>query len=412
MSDTRKWVVLGDKYVLYRFNQKYIYQGGSSIVFKGFSVKSLKNILGESFAKDIVEAINAYGVIGTENENKLLRFHMSNGTEYDPNSDESLLIYSLPLEFLALKTLRNHMYDTPYEALWENEVNFNISHKHLLSIKDSFTRIKVIGFDGVLTFLVTDWLDGENITESGLKSLAQVEEYFNCVLEGVQEIHNQDKIHRDLKPGNLIVTKEGNLKIIDFALVLDLNSDYNPPKEFMGTPLYAPPEQLRNERLGFYSDIWSLGVILYELVFGKEPFSSAQLKKLQFDEVKEKDAISHGQGSIVRLTSIQDELEAESQNAIIRGDIDLSRNNSVLVKDQYWEKNIDKYIKVISKCLNDSLRINSDSRRYLSVKELISDLVPEKIKIDDPVPNRIREYLPYLLIILLLIVAAMLMLNP
>lgn len=409
MPDSREWVILGERYVLYRFNQNYIYQGGSSIVFKGFSLESLKYVLGESFALDIIDSINTDGILGHKNENRLLKFHLSNGTKYNPDSNESLLIYSLPLEFVALKTLRNHMYDTPYEALWENEVNFKIHHDYLLSIKDSFSRVKVIGFDGVLTFLVTDWLEGDNITESGLKSLVQVEDYFKKVLIGVQHIHNEDKIHRDLKPGNLIVTRQGELKIIDFALVLDLHSVHNPPKDFMGTPLYAPPEQLRNEKLGFYSDIWSLGVILYELIFGKEPFSSAQLKKLQEDEVVEKDAISHGQGSIVKLTAIQNNLEAESQNAIIRGDIDLDRNNSVLVKDEYWEKNIDRFIGVISNCLNDSLRTNSTSRRYLSISEITDDLLQEKIITDESDINILKEYLPYMVIILVLVLAAILM---
>ena len=94
----------------------------------------------------------------------------------------------------------------------------------------------------------------------------------------MQSAHERDIIHRDLKPGNILVTAEGTPKLLDFGIAKVLNRDLSDGAETtIGTgpmtPEYASPEQVRGERVGPASDIYALGVVLYQLLTGQLPYS-------------------------------------------------------------------------------------------------------------------------------------------
>jgi serine/threonine-protein kinase len=91
----------------------------------------------------------------------------------------------------------------------------------------------------------------------------------------MQAAHQADVIHRDLKPANVLVNREGMLKVVDFGLAAA--ADYEDSRvtrsgAMVGTPAYMSPEQIRGEELDARTDIYSLGIIMYEMFTGQQPY--------------------------------------------------------------------------------------------------------------------------------------------
>jgi serine/threonine protein kinase len=97
------------------------------------------------------------------------------------------------------------------------------------------------------------------------------------VSRGLEEIHALGTVHRDLKPANILLGRRGEVKIADFGLALEATgSSLTEPGVMIGSPTYMPPEQMLGERVDARSDVFSLGVILYEMLAGLLPFPQTQ----------------------------------------------------------------------------------------------------------------------------------------
>jgi len=136
--------------------------------------------------------------------------------------------------------------------------------------------------DGTPWF-VMEYVEGIPLTEYCRRHGTSIEgclELFRAVCEAVQHAHGHAVIHRDLKPSNILVTADGTVKLLDFGIAKHLEDvegtvDQTRTGLRMMTPAYAAPEQIRGERVGIHTDVYSLGVILYELLAGRPPFDLA-----------------------------------------------------------------------------------------------------------------------------------------
>ncbi len=110
-------------------------------------------------------------------------------------------------------------------------------------------------------------------------------ELLASVADALQHAHQNGLVHRDLKPGNILIDEFGQPKIVDFGLALDENLNVGQGGDISGTPAYMAPEQIRGEvhRLDGRTDIWALGVMLYEVLCGRRPFNGS--RERVFDEV-------------------------------------------------------------------------------------------------------------------------------
>src|SRR6266851_2379045 len=128
-------------------------------------------------------------------------------------------------------------------------------------------------------FIVMALYQGETLKqrlEKGALPLAEVTETIRQIALGLQAAHSAGIVHRDIKPANVLVTNTGTIKILDFGLakmVLDLAPEnVTRAGEVLGTLLYMSPEQLRSQTVDRRTDLWSLGVLTYELITGVSPF--------------------------------------------------------------------------------------------------------------------------------------------
>lgn len=150
-----------------------------------------------------------------------------------------------------------------------------LNHPNIVTIYD------VGNFEGI-NYIATEYVEGKTLREligSGLK-LKDILTIIIQVCEALAAAHEGGIVHRDIKPENIMVRPDGYVKILDFGLAklaeIDLNSLKNFTKTakgvIIGTPAYMSPEQVSDENVDHRSDLWSIGVVLYELLTGVNPF--------------------------------------------------------------------------------------------------------------------------------------------
>ena len=154
-----------------------------------------------------------------------------------------------------------------------------LNHPAIARLYDAATS------DDGTPYFVMEYVEGIPLTEYCKRNDSSVEarlELFRSVCEAVQHAHSHAVIHRDLKPSNILVKTDGSVRLLDFGIAkqiesLDLAVDQTMTGLRLMTPAYAAPEQVRGERVGISTDVYSLGVILYELLTGELPFDLSNL---------------------------------------------------------------------------------------------------------------------------------------
>ncbi len=158
----------------------------------------------------------------------------------------------------------------------ERQILASLQHPNIARLLDGGTTSEGI------TYLVMELIDGQPITdycdEQGLDTTARVK-LFLQVCAAAQYAHQHMVIHRDLKPSNILVTRDGVPKLLDFGIAKILEPGAAPERAGLTvaalgilTPEYASPEQLQGESVTTASDVYSLGVLLYELLTGVRPY--------------------------------------------------------------------------------------------------------------------------------------------
>ena len=156
----------------------------------------------------------------------------------------------------------------------EQRILAQLNHPGIARLYDAGT------FADGTPWIVMEFVQGETITAYCRRTHATAAEclrLFRAVCAAVQHAHEHAVIHRDIKPSNILITSAGDVKLLDFGIAKQLaehdeSADHTRTGLRLLTPAYAAPEQVRGDPVGLHTDVYSLGVVLYELLTGRLPF--------------------------------------------------------------------------------------------------------------------------------------------
>lgn len=177
-------------------------------------------------------------------------------------------------ERVALKMLRHRfIYDDQMQSRFDQEAQLleGLLHPNIVAFHDHFLAYRT-------RFLVLELCDGADLYRllriRGPMDESTVRAILGQIAQGLLYAHNSGVIHRDLKPGNVLVDRCGTVKLTDFGLSKLIEAEV-PDGKAVGTPSYMPPEQFRTESVGIESDWYALGCLVYEMLTGSILFAGS-----------------------------------------------------------------------------------------------------------------------------------------
>ncbi len=209
----------------------------------------------------------------------------------------------------------------------ERQTLANLQHQYIAKLLDGGST------DDGLPFLVMEFIEGTPITKYCDKNNLSINErirLFQKVCLAVQYAHQNLIIHRDIKPGNILVMNDGAPKLLDFGIAKLIDEDLIDSDEGLTktgvwhlTPEYSSPEQINGQRITTASDIYSLGVLLYKILTGEQPYKITNNSPIAISKFIEKESVTKPSDK-VKITSninndkISNQLKGDLDNIILK----------------------------------------------------------------------------------------------
>lgn len=192
----------------------------------------------------------------------------------DPLINRNVAIKTLRYSDIGNKDSFNHKKRFFLEA----EAIGKLAHPNILGIYD-------VGEHQGMAFMAMEFLEGSDLTpyckKENMLPLPEILRIISSVAEALDYAHKNGVVHRDIKPGNIRILKNGNIKVVDFGVARMLDVSNTHSGVIMGSPSYMSPEQVQGQKVDGRSDLFSLGVVFYELLTGEKPFDADDLNTLR-----------------------------------------------------------------------------------------------------------------------------------
>ena len=200
------------------------------------------------------------------------------GTVYlgrDPKINRQVAIKTLGYSSVPAEELE----EVKSRFLREAEAAGKLSHPNIVTIYD-------VGEEHDTAYMAMELLEGEDLTafcrNDRLKPVPEVLDIMVAVTDALGYAHQKGVIHRDIKPANIMRLKDGRVKVTDFGIAKVRDSAKTRTGIVMGTPSYMSPEQVGGKKLDGRSDLFSLGIVFYEMLTGRKPFEGETLAALMY----------------------------------------------------------------------------------------------------------------------------------
>ena len=282
---------------------------------------------------------------------------------------------------VAVKVLRGDLAtDEKFVRRFQREAYAasTLSHPNIVEMYD-------VGEDNGTYYIVMEYIEGRTLKQllkkRGSLTAPEVVDIMLQLTDGIAHAHDMYIIHRDLKPQNIMISDDGKIKITDFGIAMALNStQLTQTNSVMGSVHYLPPEQASGKGATTKSDIYSMGIMLFELLTGKLPFKGENAVEI---------ALKHLKDEIPSVRKINANIPQSLENIILKSTAKNPKNRYDDVKEMYNDLKV---------CLNDE-NLNQEPYVYKypehvteedsNLKEVDED--KDKKEEEKPVAKKIDE---------------------
>ncbi len=269
----------------------------------------------------------------------------------------------------------------------------NLSHPNIVEVYD-------VGEEDGNHYIVMEYIEGKTLKQLLKKreslTLTEVIDIMTQLTDGISHAHESYIIHRDIKPQNIMIQDDGRIKITDFGIAMALNAtQLTQTNSVMGSVHYLPPEQASGKSASIKSDIYSLGILMYELLTGSVPFKGDNAVEIALKHMKEKIPSIRKQDPSIPQSVENIILKAAAKNPRNRYDsakemhedllhcLDEEHANDKKITFEYPENDIDSDAQVVTPVPKKKVEKPKKEDVIEDTNELVKEITPEDIEEDE-----------------------------
>jgi len=266
----------------------------------------------------------------------------------------------------------------------------NLSHQNIVEVYD-------VGEEDGQHYIVMEYIEGKTLKQllhkRGSLTLTEVIDIMSQLTDGLTHAHEAYIIHRDIKPQNIMIQDDGLIKITDFGIAMALNAtQLTQTNSVMGSVHYLPPEQANGKSSTIKSDIYSLGILMYELLTGSVPFKGDNAVEIALKHMKEKIPSIRRQNPTIPQSVENIVLRAVAKNPKNRYDSIIEMHKDLVECLNEEHANDKKYVyKYLENDLDDDKPVEEVKKVKTEIdKPKDIDEIKEKKKMDELVSEEVK----------------------